>query len=323
MKKIAVLSILFSMALLALTLLTLTSWHSVRANNVPTVASVAPAVSIESLPLDVPEQFIQPLEDCEDTHLQEQLEKIVQSDKHWAELSRSKKLSIGIVDMEDPFHSRFAAINANNMVYAASLPKIAVLLASVDAIDKGALKETNAVKQDMRLMIAKSNNAATSRMIERVGINHIANVLQDPCYDLYDEKSGGGLWVGKLYGKGGKRVGDPMKNLSHAATVAQVCKYYYMLAFGQLVNLERSRQMLNILADPELHHKFVNVLDRVAPGAKVFRKSGTWKNWHADSAMVWDKTRRYIVVVLAEDAGGEMILRNLMQKIDHTLVPKA
>ncbi len=301
----------------------MTSWHRAGANNTPTSAPTAPAVSIENLPLDVPAQFIQPLDQLKDGQLQSQLETILQSNAHWAELSRNKKLSIGVVDMQDPFNARFAAINGNHMMYAASLPKIAVLLASVDAIDKGELKETIEVKQDMRLMIAKSNNAATSRMIERVGIEHIASVLQDPCYNLYDEECGGGLWVGKLYGRGGKRVGDPMKNLSHAATVSQVCKYYYMLAFGQLVSLEGSRKMLDMLSNPQLHHKFVNVLDRVAPGASIFRKSGTWQNWHADSAMVWDETRRYIVVVLAEDAGGEMMLRNLMQKIDNTLVPKA
>jgi beta-lactamase class A len=209
------------------------------------------------------------------------------------------------------------------MRYAASLPKIAILLASEDALDKGKLEETPEIKADMRMMIAKSSNAAATRMMERVGIDHIAAVLQDPAYKLYDKLNGGGLWVGKPYGKGGVRIGDPLKNLSHAASVLQVCKYYYMLAFGQLVSEDRSRDMLSMLAHPELHHKFVSVLDRVAPTATVYRKSGTWKNWHADSALVWDESRRYIVVALARDGSGETILRELMAKIDHVLVPKS
>jgi len=102
----------------------------------------------------------------------------------------------------------------------------------------------------------------------------------------------------------------------------QVCKYYYMLAFGQLVNEDRSKDMLQMLVDPQLHHKFVSVLDRVAPDAKVYRKSGTWANWHADSALVWDANRRYIVVALAEDGSGETILRELMLKIDTALAVK-
>ena len=224
--------------------------------------------------------------------------------------------------MHDPMHSRFAAINENNMVYAASLPKIAILLASEDAIQNGTIKETPEVKQDMRLMIAKSNNQAASRMANRVGIKQIGQVLQNPRYNLYDQENGGGLWVGKAYGGGSIRIGDPIKNLSHAASVKQVCKYYYMLAFGQLVSKERSADMLDMLVDPELHHKFVSVLDRVAPDAKVYRKSGTWANWHTDSAMVWDKDRHYIVVVLAEDPAGETMLRDLMLKIDTALVSK-
>ena len=80
--------------------------------------------------------------------------------------------------------------------------------------------------------------------------------------------------------------------------------------------------MLDNLVDPQLHHKFVSVLDRVAPNAKVYRKSGTWETWHTDSALVWDEDRKYIVVVLAEDAGGETMLRELMAKIDTALVSK-
>jgi beta-lactamase class A len=330
MKKIAGFSILYSLSsVLIIFFFTLTSWSSANSNiltdytaTVVEEVVAAPAVDIHTLPLDVPAEAIIPMDQLQDAELQEELEGILRSDKRWVELSKNKTLSIGIVDMEDPMHSRFAAINPNNMVYAASLPKIAILLASEDAIATGKIKETPEVKADMRMMIAKSSNEAASRMFNRVGIDYISKVLQDPCYNLYDKKNGGGLWVGKPYGSGGTRVGDPIKGLSHAASVMQVCKYYYMLAFGQLVNEDRSKDMLQMLVDPQLHHKFVSVLDRVAPTAKVYRKSGTWENWHADSALVWDKTRRYIVVALAQDSNGEKILRDLMLKIDNVLALK-
>jgi beta-lactamase class A len=273
-----------------------------------------------ALPLDISEDGIKNIEDIQDPVLQEKLDDILKSNAHWTRLSKNKALSIGIVDMNDPINSRFAAINGNEMMYAASLPKIAILLACEDAIASGKLKETAEVKQDMRQMIAKSSNSAATRMIERVGIDHIANVLQDSRYNLYDQSKGGGLWVGKPYGKGGARKGDPLKNLSHAASVKQVAKFYYMLAFGKLVNKERSRNMLKVMSDPELHHKFVSVLDRVAPNAKVYRKSGSWENWHADSALVWSKERRYIVVALANDSNGETMLRELMLKLDAALI---
>ncbi len=285
-------------------------------------AFILPTLSINTLPLNVSPVSFGNLEDLRHKDLQAELEAILHSNKHWVALSKKKALSIGIVDMQDPLNSRYAAINSDNMVYAASLPKIAILLASEEAIHNGSLKETAEVKADMKMMIAKSSNSAATRMINRVGLKQIGEVMQDPRYNLYDREDGGGLWVGKAYGGANGRIGDPLKNISHAASVKQVCNYYYMLAFGQLVSPERSKDMLNVLVDPQLHHKFVSVLDRVAPDAKVYRKSGTWENWHTDSALVWDTDRKYIVVVLAEDAGGESMLRELMLKIDTALVSK-
>lgn len=337
MKKVTVFSLLLSLSPVFITFMFhISSWNTAFSSNNPestvkfsekTVAisepvTAASTLSFNTLPLEVPAESVGKLENLHDKDLQSKLEAILNTNRHWVELSKNNSLSIGIVDMQDPLHSRFAAINENNMVYAASLPKIAVLLASEEAIEQGRLVETAAVKADMRLMIAKSNNEAATRMIERVGIKQIGECMQESRYNLYDQENGGGLWVGKAYGRGNTRIGDPIKNLSHAATVMEVCKYYYMLAFGQLVSPDRSKEMLGYLVDPELHHKFVSVLDRVAPDAKVYRKSGTWANWHADSALVWDKNRRYIVVALAEDASGEMMLRELMAKIDNVLVAK-
>ena len=337
MKKVPVIPFLLSLSPVLFTTLffSLNSWFSTDATantgnstHTPkvTLAAMMPdpvaPLNINTLPLAVPAESVPQLEDLQDLELQAKLDAIIRSNSRWAALAKNKTLNIGIVDMNDPMHSRFAAINPNNMVYAASLPKIAVLLAGQEAIQQGRLAETAEVKQDMRMMIAKSSNAAATRMINRVGLKEIGQIMQDPRYNLYDRENGGGLWVGKAYGGSNGRIGDPIKNLSHAASVQQVCKYYYKLAFGQLVSPERSKAMLDMLVDPELHHKFVSVLDRVAPDAKVYRKSGTWSTWHTDSALVWDEDRRYIVVALAEDAGGESMLRELMLKIDTALTAK-
>ena len=44
-------------------------------------------------------------------------------------LINKKRLAVGIVDMHDPTHIAYATVNGDNMMYAASLPKIAILLA--------------------------------------------------------------------------------------------------------------------------------------------------------------------------------------------------
>ena len=177
------------------------------------------------------------------------------------------------------------------------------------------------VKADMRLMISKSNNQASTRMIDRVGYDKIEAVMTDKKYEFYDEHKGGGLWVGKRYGSGGDTNREPLKNLSHAATVNQVCRYYYLLANGRLVNENRSKEMLAIMENPELHHKFVNTLDQIAPNARLFRKSGSWRTFHSDSILVWGKEpgRRYIVVALIDDAKGEQIIRDLIKPVEKVL----
>ena len=92
-----------------------------------------------------------------------------------------------------------------------------------------------------------------------------------------------------------------------------------MMAFGQLVSQERSEQMLNIMVDPKLHHKFVNTYDKIAPQAKLFRKSGSWSVFHSDSIMVWGPKRQYILVALVEDGDGENIIRQLGKAVDQIM----
>ena len=275
-----------------------------------------------SLPLSAPGQTVAPLRSLEDSamslHLQQQLFKR----PSWKKLIAQKRMAVALVELSDPSNIKFAHLNGHEMMYAASLPKIAILLAAMDAFEKGELEETEEILADIRLMISKSNNQASTRMIDRLGYEKIESVLTDPKYELFDEEYGGGLWVGKRYASAGERHPDPLKGLSHAATAEQVARFYYLLAQGKLVSYERSQQMLDIMQDPALHHKFVNTLDRVAPKAKLFRKSGSWKTFHSDSILVWGSGwRHYILVALVNDAQGEQIMRDLVREVETVLHP--
>lgn len=275
-------------------------------------------------PLEVPvieeAKPYKPLRSCKNMDLQIALEKVLNENPKFKKLIRNKKLSVGLVDMRNEDDAKMALINGKEMMYAASLPKIAILFAAMDAIDKGELIETAEIRKDMKLMIAKSNNQASTRMIDRVGYKKIAAVLTNPEYGLYDKAHGGGLWVGKRYAAGGARNPEPMKGLSHAATAEQVCRYYYMMSKGKLISEQRSKQMMDILANPKLHHKFVNTLDKIAPKAKLFRKSGSWSNFHSDSVMVLEgDNRRYILTALTEDPQGEQIIRSLVYAVEKAM----
>ncbi|MEE4258919.1 MAG: serine hydrolase [Bacteroidales bacterium] len=274
-----------------------------------------PQPNYNQLPLDISE--VKPLRSMIDLTFEAKLKTELYKNKKWKRLIDQKKMAVGLVDLRDPLNVKYARVNGNVMMYAASLPKIAILLAAEDAFEKGELEETDEIRQDLRLMISKSDNAASTRMIDRLGYEKIESVLTDPKYDLYDEDYGGGLWVGKRYAKTGERYPDPLKGLSHGATVSQVCRYYYMLAYGKLVSYDRSKIMLDMMVSPELHHKFVNSLESVAPRAKLFRKSGTWRDFHTDSVLVWGPDgRRYILVALIEDPDGEKICRELVYEVE-------
>ena len=281
-------------------------------------------VCSQDLPIKKADSEIKSLTELVDSNLQGYLEKELMSHPDWRKLISEKKMAVGVVDLSNPNKTRFARINGNYMMYAASLPKIAILLSAMDAIENKELKETPEIKKDMRLMISKSDNAASTRLIDRLGYEKIEEVMTCPKYEFYNKELGGGIWVGKRYGKGGETHREPLKNLSHAASVTQVCRYYYLLAHGKLVNEKRSKQMLDIFEKPELHHKFVNTLERIAPAARLFRKSGSWSTFHSDSVLVWGKesNRKYILVALIDDANGEQIIRDLVVPVEKVLKKK-
>lgn len=274
-------------------------------------------LSAQELPIQM--DSVEPLETHTSPILRELLIQEINKNSKWKNLVKSNRMSIGVVDMSNLENIEYAGINDEFMMYAASLPKIAILLAAMDAIENGELQDSREIRKDMRLMISKSNNAASTRMIDRVGYDKIEQVLRSDQLKLYDEEVGGGLWVGKRYAAGGKRNPDPMKGLSHAATARQVCSFYYQLAMGNLVSTEKSEEMLDIMKDPALHHKFVNTLDKIAPKADIYRKSGSWKNWHSDSVLVWGPERKYILVALIEDTQGEQIVRDLVIPLEKAM----
>ncbi|MDX1503154.1 MAG: serine hydrolase [Thermoanaerobaculia bacterium] len=285
-------------------------------------ATGAAESELELPPVAVPDELWQPLRESVDPELDRGLRRAVEQRPAWKTLAQRKKLGICLVDLADPSHPRFAQVNGNAMMYAASLPKIALLLAAYESFEDGSLEETPEVQAEMTAMIRTSSNSAATAIIDRVGFEKIASVVSDPRYRLYDQGRGGGLWVGKRYAQEGRRHPDPLAGISHAATATQVCRFYYLLATGRMISPERSRQMLGHLADPGLHHKFVGVIEKRAPLARLFRKSGTWKQWHSDSALVWGPVwRRYILVAMVESEQGDALLRELVPVAEGLLRP--
>jgi beta-lactamase class A len=228
---------------------------------------------------------------------------------------RERKLAIALVDTTDPAHPRVAALNGDHMLYAASLPKIAVLLGVFQKAAEGRFVIDDATRVQLIRMIRRSSNTDATALMNKVGLDYIAKVLISPRYRFYDPFRNGGLWAGKEYAKVGAWRRDPIDNLSHGATPMQIARFFYMLQTGQLVNPEASAQMKEILGHSAIHHKFVRGLEAIEPTAAVYRKSGTWGISHADGALVERRDgTRYIAAGIAEDArGGEWLSQIIIQ----------
>jgi beta-lactamase class A len=231
--------------------------------------------------------------------------------------ARKNALSVALVDITEPQHPRVAAVNGDHMMYAASLPKIAILLGAFKHIENDEMALDEETRDQLTRMIRFSSNQAATTMLNRVGKQYLAELLQSPQYRLYDRNNNGGLWVGKEYGKQPAWKRDPLHNISHGATAFQVARFYYLLETSQLLSDELTREMKAMLGQPGINHKFVKGLNDSRPGSNIFRKSGSWRQWHADSAIVEREGRRYIAVALAESPHGGKWLERLIVGLDN------
>lgn len=259
-----------------------------------------------------------PLREVQNSSLQTQLEQHIKR-LNLDTAVRQGHLAVSLVDVTDPQHPQLAQVNGDAMVYAASLPKIAILLAVCERVHEGKLTLNDELRGVMTNMIRFSSNSAATDLIRRVGHEYINQVLASPKYRLYDKRTNGGLWVGKEYAQGVAYQRDPLHNLSHGATAFQVARFYYLLETEQLVTPELSREMKAIMGDPGIQHKFVKGLMN-SPDAQIYRKSGSWQNWHADSAIVEHAGRTYIAVALAESPQGGEWLKDLIGELDSIIL---
>ena len=229
-----------------------------------------------------------------------------------------RELSVSLVDLTIPGELAYAGLNDDHMMYAASLPKIGILLTTLEEVNAGRIAWTPDFSWRLTKMITISNNEYATWAARLVGLRKIAEVLRAPRYCFYEEDVGG-LWMGRTFEKEALVYRDPLKHISHGATTRQTARFYVLLDAGQLVSPYWSEWMLAHMAPPEYVHKFVEALhDR--PGLSfVARKSGTWQDFHSDSALVEHDGRRYVIVALAAHPEGETMMKQIAEIADEVI----
>lgn len=251
-----------------------------------------------------------PLENKNPT-LQRELENRMR-EKGWGRLIDKEALAVSLVDLTRRNRRYYAGVNDDKMLYAASLPKIAILLTVIEEVDQGNIDWTFEFDQRLQNMIVASSNVDASWGVDIVGLLAIERIMRSPRYCFYQEPDGG-LWVGRPYRKGGGSNRDPLFNISHGATARQTARFYAMLDAGQLVSKHWSFRMLGLMSPPKHFHKFVGALAKEPGVVFLARKSGTWRTYHADSALIQAHGHRYVLVGLSDTKNGESIMRELAQ----------
>lgn len=228
----------------------------------------------------------------------------------------TEQTAIGLLDLNT---LRLAMIHPDRIEYAASVPKIGILLAWFQLHPEAATNLEAQTRHELGLMIKVSSNEMAAKYSQQLGLQQIQQVIAS--YGFYDAKHGGGIWLGKHYGQGGERMGDPVGDHSHAATVRQLLRFHLMLEQGKLVSPQASQTMREIFASPDIPHiedKFVKGL--AGRGVAVLRKSGWWENWFHDTAIISGSGRHYIFVALTHHAKGDEYLVELAAAVDDLMI---
>jgi beta-lactamase class A len=234
---------------------------------------------------------------------------------------KNKKAAIVVVDITDLEKPKVAGYNPDHMMYAASMPKLAILLGVFVMIERGELKMDEKLKESLTRMIRKSSNKEATANLNRVGIKNLAKILRSARYRLYDPAHNGGLWIGRDYSGGPVWKLDPLHNISHGATAMQVARLYYLGITHRLVPEHHFADLRKIMSKSGIKHKFVKGLLKQNPKARIYRKSGTWREFHADSGVIVDDESgyKYILVALAEHPQGAKGMAMLVEAADNAV----
>ncbi|HEV2693615.1 MAG TPA: serine hydrolase [Verrucomicrobiae bacterium] len=226
--------------------------------------------------------------------------------------------AVGVLDLTT---LRLAMIHPDREEYAASVAKVGILLAYFQLHPAAATNLDATTRHELGLMAKASDNEMAAKYSHLMGLKQVQAVLNADGF--YDASRGGGIWVGKHYGRDTERYGDPVGDNSHAATVRMLLRYFLMLEQGKLVSPAASKTMREIFESPEIPHddiKFVKGLQ--GRHVSIIRKWGTWENWLHDSAVVTGGGRHYIIVALTQHPKGDEYLVELAQRVDDLMVGK-
>lgn len=225
--------------------------------------------------------------------------------------------AFGVLDLTD---LHLAMIQPDVMFYAASVPKICIVMAYFATHPEAVADLDPEVERELQHVIKRSDNQLAAKYSQMVGLDTIQEMLQSKRYRFYDQEHGGGFWCGKHYGIAQPRLADPVHDHSHAATVRQCLRYYLMLEQGRLVSAAACARLKRIFAAPDLEfHNQSFVLGLNGRDLTIIRKSGMWEDWHLDTARIQHGERVYLLAGMVRHPMGREYLAQMATAVDEAL----
>ncbi len=249
-----------------------------------------------------------------DLSLQRDLERI-DSDLRQKFSMTPADTAVGLLDLRT---LRLAMIHPDRGEYAASIPKIGILLAWFHTHPEAGSNLPPDIRRELGLMIKASDNEMAAKFSSEIGLKEIQRILND--YGFYDPRHGGGIWVGKHYGQSSERYGDPVGDNSHAATVRQLLRFFLLLEQRKLISPAASDTMREIFLSPNIPHDQIKFVQGLAgENVAIIRKWGSWENWLHDAALVTGPRHHYILVALTHHPAGDQYLVELARLVHNLL----
>jgi len=228
----------------------------------------------------------------------------------------TNQTAVGLLDLQ---RLRLALLHPDREEYAASVAKIGILFAYFQTHPEAATNLDAATRHELGLMAKISSNEMAAKYSRLLGLKQIQQVLNEN--QFYDTNHGGGIWVGKHYGPGSERIGDPIGNNSHAATVRQVLRFFLLLEQGKLVSPAASKTLREVFESPDLPPDNIKLVKALAgQDVQIIRKWGTWEEWHHDAAVIKGPGRHYILVALTKHPKGDSYLEELAKAADDLML---
>ena len=194
-----------------------------------------------------------------------------------------------------------AMINMNDQeMYPASTIKAFVMASTYDQIEKGNLKYTPAIKQQLKEMITVSDNEACNQLVR---YNSRSGSFTDGARTINKYLSANQYTETEchhtLHPASSSYIGDGRSNVSSARDCGVLLEHIYD---GTCVSSKYSKEMLNLLLRQTRRWKIPAGLPS---GIKVANKTGETSSVQHDMAIVYGKKTDYVLCVFSRTGNEE------------------